>query len=319
MIHNVPISVTRLIAMSLIITCHVLQWFSHPLALWFNSGVQIFFIISGFLYGNRDIARPIGFIYKNGCKILIPCWLFLCTVLISFTCFGFELPTGMKFVRVVLLADTLSGLGHLWFVSDILFCYLMVPLLDCLKKSFIRMTERNFIAHVSVLFMIIAIIGFGYRPHVKPTSIICFMTGYFLAVFQARFGTARGRTLEFGLMIMGGGAFLLRVVYEICPWQGYLGRIYLACFEYLKVGIGVFLFLAMKNYVSCSNNLLLRFSDRYSYSIYLTHHVFILGPFSLMGSFRTCIFIPFATVLSAILLKELTDPLCKYCAGKFEY
>ena len=317
--HNVSISVTRLIAMSLIITCHILQWFSHPLAFWFNSGVQIFFVMSGFLYGNRDITKPVGFIYKNGCKILIPCWLFLCVVLMSFTCFGVDLPKGMKLVRVVLLADTLTGLGHLWFVSDILFCYLMIPLLDCLKKSFVRMTERNFIVNVSILFMIIAVIGIGYQPHVKPTSIICFMIGYFLVVFHDRFGTAKGRTLELGLMIMGGGALILRVSYEICPWHGYLGRLYLACFPYLKVGIGVLLFLVMKNCISCSNNWLLRFSDKYSYSIYLTHHVFILGPFSLMGCFHGILIIPFAIIFSAILLKELTAPICKCCARMFEY
>ena len=199
------ISAIRMFAMASIITCHVLQRYDNPLSLWFNIGVQIFFVISGFLYGNRNIENPVGFIYRNWCKILIPCWLFLGTVLLGFICLGIELPKGMRLMRVILLADTLSGLGHLWFVSDILFCYLMIPLLDCMKKSFARMNERNFVVNVGILFMIIAIIGFGYRPHVKPTSIICFMIGYFLAVFQDRFGTTSERFLEYGLMIMGGG------------------------------------------------------------------------------------------------------------------
>ena len=316
---DASISATRLMAMSFIVACHILQRFDHPLALWFNIGVQIFFVISGFLYGNRRIDKPLAFIYKNWCKILIPCWLFLFATLFCFGCVGYELPKGMKFVRIVLLSETLSGLGHLWFVSYILFCYLMVPFLDCLKKSLVRLTEHSFVANIGIIFLIIAVIGVGYRPHVKPSSIICFMIGYFLAIFQSIFGIMKGRCLECGLMIMGGGALLLRVAYEICPWNGSFGRLYLACFPYLKVGIGVSLFLVMKKFFSCSDNQVLRFSDRYSYSIYLTHHIFIMGPLSLMGSVHSSIIMPFAVILSAILLKELTDPINKYCTRKFEH
>ena len=56
------ISLIRLISIIFIILCHFFQYFDHFLAWHFNIGVQLFLIISGFLWGyerykNFDIAR----------------------------------------------------------------------------------------------------------------------------------------------------------------------------------------------------------------------------------------------------------------------
>jgi len=39
----------RMIALLMIISCHIFQWLGYEAAFWINLGVQIFFFISGFL------------------------------------------------------------------------------------------------------------------------------------------------------------------------------------------------------------------------------------------------------------------------------
>ena len=58
--------------MVLIIACHFLQYYGNELAWWLNVGMQIFFVVSGFLYGNKNINDPIQFIKQRLKKILIP-------------------------------------------------------------------------------------------------------------------------------------------------------------------------------------------------------------------------------------------------------
>lgn len=50
--------------MLMIITCHFMQYMEMELAWWFNVGVQIFFVISGFLYGGKSIEKPLKFYVK---------------------------------------------------------------------------------------------------------------------------------------------------------------------------------------------------------------------------------------------------------------
>ena len=72
---NIAISYIRLIAMILIVICHFLQFYGYKLAFYLNIGVQLFFIISGYLYGNKDIDNIVPFLKKRFRKILVPYWI----------------------------------------------------------------------------------------------------------------------------------------------------------------------------------------------------------------------------------------------------
>ena len=66
---NAAIEYIRVIGMVLILLCHFSQYYGSDLALWFNVGVQIFLIVSGFLYGSKEIEDPVAFIGKQFKKI----------------------------------------------------------------------------------------------------------------------------------------------------------------------------------------------------------------------------------------------------------
>lgn len=96
------ISYIRLIAMFFIIICHFLQYYDNELAWWFNVGVQIFFIISGFLCGGKEINDPIAFIVRQFKKILIPYYTFLIPVSIVYMFFARKSITITSFINLCL-------------------------------------------------------------------------------------------------------------------------------------------------------------------------------------------------------------------------
>ena len=61
------LSMIRVISLIMIISCHILQGLSISAAFWVNLGVQIFFFLSGFLYGNKKIENVKEY-YKSRLK-----------------------------------------------------------------------------------------------------------------------------------------------------------------------------------------------------------------------------------------------------------
>ena len=59
---------------------------------------------------------------------------------------------------------------------------------------------------------------------------------------------------------------------------------------------------------------MLFFTDKYSYCIYLTHHVFIIGPFSVLLAFDKVIGVPLAILLAfvtGVLLEKIGQKVDK--------
>lgn len=75
------ISYIRVLAMSSIVLCHFLQALESNWAWVFNIGVQIFFLISGYLYGHKHIEGWIGWFGKRFIRIYVPFVLFFIAVI----------------------------------------------------------------------------------------------------------------------------------------------------------------------------------------------------------------------------------------------
>lgn len=144
--HDDVISLIRLMAMCMIITCHIMQYYDMGLAFWFNVGVQIFLCISGFLYGKREIQDAILFISSGFKKILKDYYIFIVICIIIYKIFYPELMPNRTVLGLFFGYGSTDGLGHLWFVSCILCCYFITPLLDKFeKKRLERGKEQKFL------------------------------------------------------------------------------------------------------------------------------------------------------------------------------
>lgn len=154
------ISFIRSISIVLVIICHIMQSLGLELAWWFNVGVQIFLCISGFLYGKKDVGEITAFYSRRVKRILIPYYLVyvpygLLQLVFAKGVFNFD-----SFVRGLVVNDTLTGAGHMWFVATILLCYVLTPLLEAYRNRFVTnqksllMFTFCFLADYSMTFTI---------------------------------------------------------------------------------------------------------------------------------------------------------------------
>ena len=70
----------RVVAMLFIVSCHLLDAFKIPFAHILNIGVQIFLVLSGYLYGSKVITDFKDLFYKRIKKLYIPLFIFLSVV-----------------------------------------------------------------------------------------------------------------------------------------------------------------------------------------------------------------------------------------------
>jgi fucose 4-O-acetylase-like acetyltransferase len=287
------ISMVRLIAMCFIIACHMMQYMGWELAWWLNVGVQIFLCISGYLYGGKPVKDDIGFYRKSFSKLLLDYYVVVIPVIGIYYFFANESITVESAKAMLLLYDTISGGGHLWFVSVILLCYFLTPfygkLFDSVEK---KSTGRFFFTAVGML-LLNELIFYRFFYYFHPAWMNCYLLGFlFRRIYERRTPIVR-RAVTGVVTVIGLGlnGFQIWVSYALRPElssaeQWFYDRL---C-EHAHTFLGVLLFLGLKKLFSLvlrENRTmklygLLRFSDQYSYDIYLVHQFLILGPFTMM-------------------------------------
>lgn len=136
---SIAISVIRVLAMSLIVACHFAQAYGYTIAFLLNVGVQIFFFTSGFLYGKIDVVRPWEFYKKRLLRVYVPYIMVVTVVLLIQGLLG-TWTVNMRDVIVYacnlqgFVSTSVDGLNHLWFLSVLMICYLLVPWLQRLWR-----------------------------------------------------------------------------------------------------------------------------------------------------------------------------------------
>ena len=303
----------------MIVLCHFLQYYGNELAWWFNVGVQIFFVLSGFLYGQKDIQNSIDFLIKQLKKILIPYWIFLFAASVLYAFFDKENISPGVFVYSLLCARTVKGLEHLWFVPYILFCYFVTPYLNDLRKKLENFSIVKFIAVFASVFFAGQIVAILFNSYFDFARVNCYIFGYFLSAAQAIYGKKIIKYSCVFVSIFAVFANALKVYLKYIKSfssEGMIGLLYNYFLSYTHLLLGAALFLII--YVltdKMKQNTLLRVSDKYSYCIYLVHQLFILSSFSLVeltGSVTINVLLTLIVVfVFAFLLYHISKPAYK--------
>ena len=277
----------RVLATIFIFLCHIFGKSNIPIiqmsSQFFNVGVSMFIVLSGFLYGMNAVKRPIGKWYcKRWFRICVPEYIF---VLILFAVHLAVSNTIKPLNWIVLLLNLqgieiyVNGAEHLWYLTVILFCYLITPLLDKLfgkeKPSpgriwMILLPVASFcvvcayfihrhtaIYLVYVLLYIVAFLFGRYRYSFvsKQNAVLCILAAALFAGFRlAGKYFADGSTLN-DVFIVGvtQGAIALCLLCAVCSIKKLRPFTALCWF------------------------------DTISYEFYLVHYMFIVGPVSVMS------------------------------------
>ncbi len=244
-----------------------------------------------------------GKVELEKCICLIICYLILFLPL-----FGIFAPEFISIKKILLHLFCLQGfiaragiqgLGHFWFVSIIMVCYLITPVLQYFTRKY-------------RLIFILALIG-AYVIYVSyfifALPYITWMMVYCLAYSLA----ALWKSIPKSLYFIFAGLFILLLYFS--SWNDVLRDSLMGIWLHAIGGCFIFLLLYFLFSTTClgiKKKGYFLWLDKYSFEIYLTHHVFIFRPFSLLS----LTIYPVVNVLVIIVLTFGTAWVLKRFADK---
>lgn len=253
------LNLIRWISTISIVACHLLQGYGSIYAWIFNIGVQVFFFLSGFLYGNKRITKTLSFYRKRLIKLYLP---YIIWVIIAASCLYFSSGANsineIAIFKQLFMLKNLPGLNHLWFMRVIFLCYLILPLIDS------SLNHKNNITIIALVLLLFIMIFFYYS-----SSLLWILTYYV--------GYICGRYPKIQSFLWIGSAI---IVLCIIGWTHCDINIFKEPSiknDLLHTFGGIFLFLLIfktVQHVKFDNRIRKLLNKGGAYEIYLTHHFF---------------------------------------------
>ena len=321
------ISCVRFIAMCFIVVCHMMQRddFASDIngahigwAFWFNIGVQMFLFISGLLYGKKESIDTVSFFKRAFPKILVDYFVFIIAMLIAIWISpSYNIGVDGAF-KLLTFSGTVPGLGHLWFVPTILFCYLLTPVFSEIVKAIDKRSDTRFWIEMVLFLVIVQAILMLFFKSFTPAWIVCYVIGMMYSRIIRR--GPRNRTV-FDAVVILMCLLIVPIQFRIDYWpHGELPSLFAALYStftnYGHVFLGIaavilirYIYEKMEN--KANHHPFLNWSDKFSYDVYLVHHVFVKSAFACVEYISNRFFaLPVAvllTVVSATVLYYVSD------------
>ena len=314
------ISLLRMLSVFSIISCHIMQFYNNELAWWFNTGVQVFLLISGFLYSQKEIKIK-EFYKKNIIKILFDYYIYLFIILFVYFLFKKNYLTFFNIIKTFLGIGGIDGLGHTWFISTIIICYLLTPFLQKLRNKI----KKIFFLLISFLILMGFIeIFFYFLSYSSGTWINCYIVGYLFGIFyfNKKFRDIF-KFLSKIILITGIFSNIFQIYLQYFFVIDRNNIIFKIFYRYNKILLALIILIMfvnyLKNYKSKNKHIqyIYIYINKYSYDIYLTHHIYILGPFSILnffifkGKILGILVIFILSIISGVALNKLCEKIKK--------
>lgn len=292
-----------------IVACHLCQLYGLPAAWVLNIGVQVFLMISGWLYGLRpDFSDIRNWYAKRLIRICIPYWIILTLTLILNALFASRYISIRE--AILCISCIKSGLvpnaAHLWYVSVMLLCYLLTPALSYLWRR----------KPWSIAPCCIALLCFGNQLVSEGIWCVDYIIGFILGRL-VREGVDERYVLSFTVFVAGSGSLVLWII-SLQTGVSVGTSLHLLGGPLL---FSLFRLLLGSERYKPSNSLrsILRLNDSYSYEIYLVHQLLIIGDFSLALIFPSKPFLVIVltiiwSLLAGITLHKIASPIQRFAA-----
>ncbi len=297
------ISLLRVLSVFLIVSCHVMQGLSNQWAWVLNTGVQFFFCISAFLFGKKNVDSAIPWLKRRIGRIIVPYYVYLLIVSLFILIFSKEMFSWTTEISYALVLQGIwrgyDCLNHLWFLTWILFCYFITPLLQ-------KISDRSPILTCVFSFSLLALSVIS----VRSTYLFLYCIMYLIS--------RNGLEKKLWLLIICVIASVVTIIFFSWNQIKDMGSLYSIVFH-LVIGITLFLLIlnirARVIVEKIRNSKVIEAVDKYSYEIYLTHHIVIVGPFSLLYSNNnlmiSLLIIIVFILIQSVLIKKLSAPIQK--------
>ena len=318
MIKDYSISFTRMVAFLFIIACHLLQHFFQSNLAWvFNVGVQMFLVISGYLYGGRErflsiTGEPIGFLKKCTSKIMKKYLSYLIVLMALLTITQSGGNSFLEFLQWLIFREPIHGYGHNWYIPYILMCYFLTPII----LLYLWSKDDHSFRRLILLILSIELIFDCFIYYFNPAWVNCYIIGLYLGKneFIKKYDRKTvwiKSTIVLSALVVNAVRFIVKL--KGIEFQGSYDLIYqrLTNYSHLLLGCGVFIictwfYKALTNLKisattrSKTRNFLNQ-SDKYSFDIFLVHPFFISGALAITQWIVNKYVASFIAILASII------------------
>lgn len=323
------ISLARILGMFIIVLCHIVPKYDFipanvALGQFFGCGVQLFIFISGYLYGDKLIGNFKTWYFKRFIAVSLPTIIISVFVILAQLIFKQSVSTSSIIAYLLdaegilwinwsffsQLFNEIEGLGHLWFTTIIMICYLSVPLLQTFTKH-VSNINSTFILLFSVIGTIICIL---ISKYIMAYDFLLFAIGYLCGKRKVldRINTKFFITHTVAFFVSAIARIILRnflddtFIYStyVSITRGVLGTWFVTLFAYL--------YKTFPNLIqNISNSPAVNLMDKYSFHVYLAHGIFTGGIFNMYSLFEW----PIATI-TFTLCTIIVATFSKYISSK---
>ena len=317
---NYSLSLIRILALFLVIFCHIFELTSYSiLGNYLAVGVQLFLPLSGYLYSHKefeDSKSRIKFVFKNCYKILVD--YYIC-VIIFIVVYYFVQPEciNLRSIWDILLCKSAwFGIHHLWYIPYCLMCYLITPLLYDLKK-YLKSGGGNILSGFLIFIIAFEILLYTYNSYFMPMRIISYIIGYFLPEiksFKKLF--VLWNISVFIAIVLNIIRYKYMYVWTPEAFTGIKSEVLEFLYNYANLFLGLSLFLTIVIFLRNVDwpvwtQHIFDKTDILSYDFYLVHMIFVKGCLSLIGKLGSFI----VEVLAILIVTFISGILLHLCSN----
>lgn len=306
----------RCLGMFLILMCHYVQESTNTIlsmsSQFFNIGVDIFFLISGFLFGIQKIqSGGVLHWYKKRLKrIYVPYEIFVISLgIITLIIGGTILKMDWLWLALGLQGSVVGvrGAGQTWFITVLLLCYLLTPVMlkaiDALKNA----------KKLWILFIVSACFPAIWAMFTLEwvSTIFSPLSIYVLALIIGRcFDSIKlNKPLIIPAFFIMLFSFTIRILGKMLFDDTALYNRGIVTYTQVIVAFCIFYMFAVV-FRKSKPFQGIEFISSISYEVYLLHYMFCVGPvrlFSLTSSWLlNCMIVTIITILAAFGLHKIS-------------
>lgn len=280
----------RAISIILIVVCHCCfafpeyDWVGRYLGQTFNF---LFLMLSSILFGiswnNKNKPKyDKSFLIHRIERIAICYYPFILFMFIFLYLTGYNIKVKDIIMHIIFLPwfDKLPGFGHLWFITMIVSCYILIYYI-----TIIHSCNKQYLMRVGGILLLLVILIFQnllYSYNI-PAYFVFYLFLYYIVFINANIIVKYVKKIDCKLL-----AIITLLLNIFVLWLYYNG-----IFEYKSVSypisiicaIDIFVFLFRLLY-DIKENKYISFISNISFEIYLVHHVLCFGKYSIYNFFN---------------------------------
>lgn len=276
-------------------------------------GVYLFLIISGYLYGKKDIAKNTTYtkwIISRGKRILIPLYVFMIILFCIYIALGLKIEPLNWIIYIFNLQGLeiyVHGAEHLWYLTIAMVCYFITPILD---KNKYKLNKQKlivfFIGYVAIQLITSYFIyeQFGRYLILIGLYIVSYLLGFYW----------NSESIDFKMFILYCisliFALTLRIIGMIMFDGSILYDVLIVGYTHCLLGLSIFFigFYIVKQFKQNILFSIVKKFDAISYEIYLVHYMFIVGPISLFfvnSTISNSLIVIITSYITALILNKI--------------